>query len=128
MSVDSLWGVTATPQLHVPARPLVGYLLLFAYLLLTVYLLWQGRRDLGRLSPRRWAVLLALGIAGLALSQFLPFSWPAAAGSPVRFAPFLLAPVFLAGALLGPGGALLVGLVTGLGRLLWEPHIIYAPF
>src|SRR5690606_4812439 len=38
------------------------------------------------------------------------------------------APVFLARALLGRGGALLVGLVTGLGRLRWEPHIIYAPF
>ena len=106
------------------------YLLLAFYGLATVALLVYARGDFGRLDWRRWLLLLALLVApvliaflatnGLLVVRFSipsllpPPNVPTQPAQP--FASLLALPVIIAGAWLGAGPALLVGLLGGILR------------
>ncbi len=106
------------------------YLLLAFYGLATLALLIYARGDFGRLDWRRWLLLLALLVApvliaflatnGLLVVRFSvpsllpPPNVPTQPAQP--FASLLALPVIIAGAWLGAGPALLVGLVGGILR------------
>jgi PAS domain S-box-containing protein len=125
-----LWGATEPPRLLLPERP-IGYLLLLVYASLFFFALYQQRNGLRRVSKRQWALTGVLAVAALLLSRLLPISvlfdsqlpLPGAARSPTAtLIPFGALPFLLAGALLNPAAALLVGLASGLGRALWGSH------
>jgi len=120
-----------------PPQGMLGYVLLGVYtfaLLVTLAGTW--RSWLG-LRPRQWLGFLLLCVAGGALSQLLllrfPFELPPPPGLPIEpRAPSLpllaLAPAFIAAGALGGGPALVVGLLTGLGRAGWETYSVLTPF
>jgi PAS domain S-box-containing protein len=127
-----LWGATEPPRLLLPERP-IGYLLLLAYALLFLLIFYQQRRQIWRLSRRQWALTGGLVLAALLLSRLLPISLlfesqlplPGTARNPTTtFTPFGAFPFLLAGALLNPAAALVVGLASGLGRALWGSYQI----
>ena len=106
------------------------YLLLACYVLVTIVLLYCARRDFTRLNLRRLLLLLSLLVAPLIVALLiandllvLTFSRlallppPGVPAQPVPpFASLLQLPVVIAGAWLGAGPALLVGLVGGVLR------------
>ncbi|MCA9918367.1 MAG: PAS domain S-box protein [Anaerolineales bacterium] len=94
---------------------------LFAYL---IFRFFPNLRGLAR-KQRVWA--LALTAAGFFASQFLPlhfaFASPPVANLPESAAMLLASiPLLLAGVVLGPAGALLVGAATGLGVAVGQTH------
>ena len=106
------------------------YPLLAFYVLLAILLLVYARHDFGRLSWRRLFLLLGLLVAPVLVSVLIvnnllvltfslpnllpPPSVPAEPAQP--FSSLLALPVVIAGAWLGAGPALLVGLVSGVLR------------
>ncbi|WP_420644956.1 ATP-binding protein [Candidatus Leptofilum sp.] len=128
----TLWGVSREVSLNLPNRA-VGYLLLFVCLALFVYLIFHFRSNLRKFSPQQRIWLIALSVAGFVASQLLPlrfeFLSPPVANLPASAAMLLgaISPL-LAGVVLGPAGALLVGAATGLGVMLGQTHQLFAPF
>lgn len=125
-----LWGATEPPRLLLPERP-IGYLFLLAYALLFLLIFYQQRRKLWQLSRQQWALTGGLVLGALLLSRLLPISLlfesqlplPGTARNPTTtFIPFGAFPFLVAGALLNPAVALVVGLASGLGRALWDSH------
>jgi len=117
-------GIVNSAHLPLPSRTPAGYLLLTLFLLFYLYLLFRFWDDFARLSRRRW-----LGLTSLAVLAFLlggaGLPWPFALLNPEQnalFFPFVFAPIFLAGAVLGSGPALLVGLLGGLSHAVWHSH------
>lgn len=114
------------------------YLLLALYVLAIFLLLVRSRRDFGRLGWRRLSLFLGLLAASLLVNNLLVLSFslprllpppnvPTEPASP--FAPLLGAlPVIVAGAWLGAGPALLVGLVGGILRVGMTVGGITDPF
>jgi len=109
----------------------VHVLVLFLLLVYT----WPNFRDL---DWRRSLLFFFLAGAGLACNSLLVPRYPRPAilpvpGAPVEvlnvFAPFFAdLPIALAAALLGPGPAMLVGLVQGIGRGFLTVNLILDPF
>jgi len=118
------------------------YPLLAFYVLVTLVLLVYARRDFGRLGWRRLLLLLGLLIAPLLLALLIvnnllvvTFSLPSLLPPPnvpaqpaQPFASLLALPVVAAGAWLGAGPALLVGLVSGILRAGMATGGITDPF
>ncbi|MGD8584393.1 MAG: ATP-binding protein [Chloroflexota bacterium] len=125
-----LWGATFAPHMTLPERP-IGILLLAIYGLLLLLAVYQRRRDIGKLTSRQWLLTLVLAIAVFALAQLFLISQSSEAQLPplssaqnpsITVAPFGLVPVLLAGAILNPLAALVVGLVGGLSTAMWQTH------
>ncbi|MDX1662240.1 MAG: ATP-binding protein [Candidatus Promineifilaceae bacterium] len=132
-----LWGATETPWIALPQRPSLGYALLALYALAFLYVLYRERHALRALSRNQWLAVFFLSLLGLTVSHLFPISLtfesqlppPAMTQNPeTALAPFAAIPLLLAGAVINPVGALLVGLFSGLGRALWHSHQIYDPF
>lgn len=131
-----LWGATTLPRLTFPDRP-IGYVILGVYCVLLAYALYHNRAGFRQLSYRQWLLTLGLILGSLLMSQLFPISLLsenqlpplASAQNPVQIlAPFGFVPFLLAGAILNPLAALLVGFASGLGRALWQTHQIFDPF
>lgn len=131
------WGATAPPGFLLPQRPLIATFLLFLYLLSITYLIYNQRKSFLGLTPRYWLATLLLSLAGVVLSQLFIIPVTAEGQLPplistqnprVTIALFAALPMFLAGASLGVGPALIVGFFTGLSKALWGAHQIFDPF
>ena len=131
-----LWGITSLPYIELP-RAFWGTLLALGAAALVLGILASRNRDFRCLRPAQWGLLAALVLAAPALSEFLliraknaallsPPGVPAISQSP-PLALFGAVPWVLAAGLLGPGPAVLVGLVSGLARGLWETHSLFSP-
>jgi PAS domain S-box-containing protein len=115
------WSRLAFPELGV-----WEYILLALYALSVIVLLIRSRRDFVKLGRRRAALFVGLMAAALLLNRILvlDFASPDLLPPPniPLAAPTLVVrllgalPIFVAGAFLGSGPALLVGLVSGLLR------------
>ena len=113
------------------------YVLLATYSLLTILALVRFRRDF-KFSSRRWVLFIGLLAASLLTNHFLVLTFPGVnllppAEVPIKpaksFAPLLGAlPIFAAGAWLGAGPAMVVGLVSGILRLDTTISGIAEPF
>ena len=132
-----LWGATDAPWVAMPERPLFGYGLLLAYVVILVILLYHQRARLTRMTRRQWGGVVLLSLISLTVSQLFPISLaldsqlppPSATQNPeVTLTLFGSVPFLLAGATLNPGAALIVGFVSGIGRAFWRTHQIYDPF
>ncbi|MAT99769.1 MAG: hypothetical protein CL608_21730 [Anaerolineaceae bacterium] len=128
----SLWGVSREVSLNLPSRA-VGYLLLLFCAALFIYLAYYFRSNYQRFSQKQWLWTGALSLAGLITSQLLPlrfpFTSPPVAELPNSAAMLLGAiPLLLAGVVLGPPGAVLVGVFTGLGTTLGQTHQLFDIF
>ncbi len=130
MPSEVVSGIVNSAYLSLPSRSPAGYILLSLYVLISVYLLLRFREDFAGLSRRRW-----LGMGLLAVLAFLlggaglPWSFTVVNLEDIAiFFPFIFAPIFLAGATLGSGPALVVGLLGGLGHALSYSHSFYDPF
>jgi PAS domain S-box-containing protein len=124
-----VWGTTADWSVAWPGE-IAELALLALYASLTLLLLLRYRRVLGRMMPPSWGLLALLAVAGLVFSQLFPLHLPwrnsVPAAQPELAAISLLSaiPYLLAGAMLNPGAALIVGLATGLGRALGQTHTL----
>ena len=132
--LTAYWGVAEAVKLVTPDK-WQEWLLLCGYLLLFVTLLFRDRTNLQAFSWRKWLGWLGLGIAALVASLFLPVSvgFPptplfARAAEPATVYFLAAAPSLLAGIILGPAPALLVGMSTGLGRTLGQSYQLYDLF
>ena len=128
----NLWGVSREVSLNLPNRG-VGYLLLLFCVALFVYIILRFRPEYQRFSRNQWFWTLALSLAGLLTSQLLPlhlqFATPPVAELPDSAALLLSGiPLLLAGIVVGPASALLVGAFTGLGFTLGQTHQLFAIF
>ena len=128
----SLWGVSREVLLNLPNRA-VGYLLLLLCVGFFAYLAFYFRPNYRRFSRKQWLWTAALSLSGLFTSQLLPlhfqFASPPVAELPASAAMLLGGiPLLLAGVVLGPAGALLVGAFTGLGTALGQTHQLFAVF
>ncbi len=125
-----LWGAAEDVALRGPTG-WPAYLLLALYTLVVLLLLYRFRDTWRALDRRQWATLGLLGAAAFITSQLLavPWNWnnPALLEQPALMAVSLLAPApyLLAGAMLNPAAAVVVGLVSGLGRALGQTHSLF---
>ena len=129
---SNLWGVNRELSLDLPSRA-VGYLHLLFCAALFVYLAFYFRPNYRRYSQKQWLWTAALSLAGLFTSQLLPlhfpFTSPPLAELPDSAAMLLgVIPLLLAGVVVGPPGAMLVGLFTGLGTALGQTHQLFDLF
>jgi PAS domain S-box-containing protein len=131
-----LWGAIAEPYLTLPDRP-VGYILLALYLLILVLVLIRQRNDARRFSSRTWLLVIGLALASLITSQLFPVTVSSEGQLPplsrpenpeATLLPFAFVPFLLAGAILNPLAAIVVGFFGGVGLSLWQTHEIYDPF
>ncbi len=125
------WGVSQALDLVLPDT-LLEWLLLFCYTALFLALLFRDRRNLQQFSLRKWAGWLALGILALVASQLFPVSlnpvaipFSSTETDPHTIALLAAVPSLLAGVVLGPGPALLVGMSAGLGQALGQSHALF---
>jgi len=112
--------------------------ILALYVLVVFLLLLYAWPNFQNLTWRRFLLFVFLIAAGLISNNLLvpeylkPYLLPipdVPAESPPPFAPLLAdLPIAIAGALLGPGPALLVGLFQGLGRAFMTISVILDPF
>jgi hypothetical protein len=122
----NLWGVSRELSLNLPNRA-AGYLLVLFCIALFVYLARHFRPHAQRFTRQQWVWTAALSLAGFFTSQLLPLRF-SFASSPVAELPenavMLLSaiPLLLAGVVVGPAGALIVGAFTGLGVTLGQTH------
>lgn len=131
-----LWGATNNLGLFLPDRPL-GYSLLTFYLLGFIYLLYLHRTDFAKLTSRQWIGFVLLAILSFITSQLFPIHFEfndqlaplSVAQNPVTtLALFSAVPFLLAGALLNPVAALLVGAMNGIGHSLGQSHQVFDIF
>jgi PAS domain S-box-containing protein len=131
-----LWGATVAPRLTLPDRP-VGYALLAFYILILALALIRQKNDARQLSSRMWLLVVALALASLVTSQLFPITVSSESQlSPLSrpenpeatLLPFAFFPFLLAGAILNPLAAIIVGFFGGLGLSLWQTHQVFDPF
>jgi hypothetical protein len=130
------WGASSAPQL-VPPERVLGFLVLALYSLLFVAALFKYRTQFSSFSARQWILIAGLSLTSFAVSQLFPFALTpenqlpplASAQNPVaNLIPFGAVPFILAGALLNPAAALIVGFSSGIGRAFWQSHQFFDPF
>lgn len=129
---NSYWGASDPIFLAWP-ESIAAVLLLLVYALACAGILWRERHALRTMPAGRWATFAGLGALALLLSQLFPI--PLAIPQLPIFLPsetvlYLLTAVsmLLAGLVLPPGGALLVGALTGLGWSLGTTHLPFDIF
>lgn len=122
---SQLWGVTGSIGFRLP-QGLSGYLLLLSYALLLAYVIYFLRRDFKKLTVRQWIVVAGLATLSLLVSQLFPLR--VSRDPEIILTLFAAVPFLLAGAVLNPAAALLVGLSTGLGRGLGQTHYLFDLF
>jgi len=133
-----LWGFLGTFDLGLPPR-LSGYLAM-ALALLGLVAVTASRRSGGagaRRGARGWLLLGLLLVAGSLASQVVILHFPSPAGGGVPGTPAEASgasaaalsdiPWLLAGGLLGPWQAVLVGLIAGAANAGWGSHSLLAP-
>lgn len=131
-----LWGATTVPHLTLPDRP-VGYILLTLYLLILALTLVRQRNDVRHQTSRTWLLVIGLALASMVASQLFPVTVSSEGQLPplsrpenpeATLLPFAFVPFLLAGAILNPMSAIIVGFFGGLSLSLWQTHQIYDPF
>lgn len=124
---NEIWGVGGNQGVAWPDGPLtVGLMILSIGLL--VWALWRSgaSRELGAMTRPQWATFIGLCGASLLLSQLFPLSLPWSnhllETHPATSFVALLStvPYLLAGLALNTPAAILVGLLSGLGRALGQ--------
>ncbi len=125
------WGTTEVAFYR--PETLAGYLILLVYVGLTGWLLWLGRDSMRRLRPSRWALFFGLALLGVLCSQLFPLRvsvnqipFYLTESTPILL--LLAVPLLLAGLLLPPALAMLVGMLTGLGWALGASHLPFDLF
>lgn len=125
-----LWGATGTLGMVLPGR-LIGILLLILYSLALLAALYYYRSILRQMNRRQWVITAALSLLSLLVSQLFPIRFAfdnqlAPLSVPqnptTTLTLFAAAPFLLAGAILNPAAALIVGMFSGLGRALGQSH------
>lgn len=113
-----------------------GFLLLGFYAIVALVIFVANFNHWRQLTRWQWVGVLGLSALGFFCGQFFILHFPANILSPPGlplesqrpgFAPFVFIPAFLAGGWLGIGPALVVGLITGLSRSLWETYSLLTP-
>lgn len=131
MPFEQVWGADNLLGLALPER-LLGYLLILLYSLSLFYLLYQLRSEFQKLSQKQWQITGGLVIAAFITSQLFPIPFPSRQFTPADLTPHITllasAPFLLAGVVLGPLPALIVGAASGLGRSLGESHQFFDIF
>ncbi|MFZ0545376.1 MAG: ATP-binding protein [Candidatus Promineifilaceae bacterium] len=130
------WGASSVPNL-VPPERVFGFFVLALYSLLFVAALFKYRTQFSTLSARQWFFVVGLSLTSFAASQLFPFALTpenqlpplASAQNPAAFlVPFGAVPFVIAGALINPAAALIVGFCSGIGRSFWQSHQYFDPF
>lgn len=128
------WGVGQAVDLVRPDT-WQEWTLLVVYLVLCAFLLFRDRSTLQQFTLRKWIGWLMLGVFALIASQLFPLTFdlgrfPFIGGGGHTYTVSLLSavPSLLAGVILGPAPALLVGMSAGLGRALGQSHQVYDLF
>lgn len=125
-----LWGSTGTLGLVWPQR-LIGTILLILYSLFFLAVFYYYRRPLRQMGRRQWALTAGLSLLSLFVSQLFPIRFAfdsqlaplSVAQNPVTtLTLFAAAPFLLAGVILNPAAALIVGMFSGLGRAVGQSH------
>ncbi len=112
---------------------LAGWLVWLLLLSLVIFLLYRGRRSQSAWKAREWGIFVILLIAVPFASLFIGIQLPAGSALPLPNFPsdhapgsslmlFSAIPWMLAGGLLGPLGAALVGALAGLLRGVWDTY------
>ncbi len=130
--LPSLFGTY--PSLYFPASVLswVGWLWLLSVL---VWLVYRGRSSNASWNSRAWGLFIALFLIVI-LAPLIPgINFPA--GAPLPDTPqesygpamilFWALPWMLAGGILGPVAAVVLGVSAGLIRFFWDTHSIFSP-
>ena len=129
-------GIMSAPAVAAWERVPAGLLLTAIYLLGLAFLAFKSRDQLADLRQSWWQTAL-LALLGLFSSTLLPLAFTAGENLlPLNSALsyesiitlFAFIPLLLAAALLNLPAALLVGLATGTGRMLWISHSLVDPF
>ena len=132
----NLWGATRTIGIGLPNRPL-GYILLLLYLAFFGYLLYTHRNQFKQFTSTQLYRLIGLCFLALLTSQLFSITITpnnqlpplALARNPIIAINLLAAaPFLLAGVLLNPLAALIVGFFSGLGRALGQTHQFFDLF
>ncbi len=115
----------------------VGWLGWFILLGAVVWLLWMWQSYQANWDRRAWGIMLGLGVLVIMTNLFIGIRFPAGAALPVPGIPqapsgpvlMLLSalPWVLAGGILGPMAAAILGFVGGILRFLWDTHSIFTP-
>lgn len=122
---SDLWGVTGTIDLALPDH-VTGYLLLLLYSLTLAYILYRYRHGYQRFSLQQWIATAGLSLLSLLVSQLFPLLL--SRNPEIVLTLFAAIPFLMAGAMLNPPAALLVGLATGLGFSLGQTHLLFDTF
>lgn len=108
--------------------------LLFGYLLLFFFLFLKDRSNFQLFTLRKLAGWLLLGVLALSVGLFSPLSFNspvfslAVGGETFPVSPFAAVPSLLAGLILGPAPALMVGMSAGLGQAIGQSQQLYDLF
>ncbi len=131
------WRVTDFGGAALP-NTILAWILLLCYGALFLALLVRDRAYLRHLSLRQSGIILFLSGLAFILSRLFPThistvtahlaSFDVQSISDTPLALLSAVPYLLAGALMGPTAALIVGFFTGLGRTLGLPYLLYDPF
>ena len=125
-----LWGATGTLSMVLPER-LTGILLLILYSLFLLATLYYYRGTLRNMRGQQWALTAGLSLLSLLVSQLFPIRLAfnnqlaplfIAQNPTTTLTLFAAVPFLLAGAMLNPAAALIVGMFSGLGRALGQSH------
>ncbi|HEX6385380.1 MAG TPA: hypothetical protein VF177_11970, partial [Anaerolineae bacterium] len=124
-----LWGASETFGVVPPDR-LSAYGLYLLYSLLLTYAVYRYRAGFRSMSTRQWGWTLGLALASFVTSQLFPIylPFPATPGLAASLALFAAIPYLLAGAILNPAAAFVVGAAGGLGRALGQTHQLFDVF
>lgn len=124
---NEFWGAAGNPGLTRPAgAPALVLFLAAATLLTWLFVRLRAAPTLRNMSRPQWLLFLALAVASFLLSQLFPLQipWtnPLLSDFPATGVAVLLAaaPYLIAGAALNVPAAMLVGLVAGVGRAVWQ--------
>jgi PAS domain S-box-containing protein len=133
-----LWLFDTLPAPFWP-ESLFGWLAWVVFLGWLVLLLWPPRRGhiSWKLNLRSLGLLIALFFLAITANLFIGIRLPVGTAMPLPGIPqeprglaimlFSAVPLFLAGGLLGPFSAALLGFAGGVLRFLWDTHNIFTP-
>lgn len=125
-----LWGATGTLGMLWPERP-IGIILLILYSLFLIAALYYLRQTVRQMRWRQWALTAGLALLSLLVSQLFPVHFAldnqlaplsTTQNPATSLTLFAAAPFLLAGAVINPAAAIIVGMFSGLGRALGQSH------